>query len=60
MTRLSSVGIEIILCTALGYFIGNLADKHLHTSPVLTLIFVLLGIGAGILNVIRTIDRNSD
>jgi len=60
MTRLSSVGIEIVLCTAIGYFIGSIADKHLHTSPILTFIFVILGIGAGIINVIRTIDRNSD
>jgi F0F1-type ATP synthase assembly protein I len=60
MARLSSVGIEIVLCTAVSFFIGSFADKHLHTFPILTFIFVILGLGAGIYNVIKTIDRNSD
>jgi F0F1-type ATP synthase assembly protein I len=60
IARLSSVGIEIILCTVIGYFIGSFADKYIHTFPLCTFTGVILGIGAGIFNVIRTIDRNSD
>ena len=41
--------VPIIACTALGLWL----DRRLETLPWLTLIFVLLGFGAAIMNVFR-------
>ena len=60
VANLTSVGISLILCTMIGYGIGVWLDKLFHTSPWLMLAFLLLGIGAGFLNVFRTIFRDTD
>ena len=60
MTRLSSVGIMFILCTFIGFAIGHFIDKAAHTNQVFTIIFIIVGVAAGFLNVYRTITRNSD
>jgi F0F1-type ATP synthase assembly protein I len=58
ISRLSSVGIGLIVSTMIGYYIGAFIDKHAHTAPVFTLVFVLLGMGAGIVNIFRTLGKN--
>jgi ATP synthase protein I len=60
IANLSSVGIALVLCTLIGWGIGRFLDTRLGTSPWLMLVFLLLGIGAGFLNVFRTIDKNID
>ena len=60
LTRLSSVGIGLIVSIVIGWFFGSMIDKHFHTAPVFLLIFVLFGIGAGMLNVFRTIGKFDD
>jgi F0F1-type ATP synthase assembly protein I len=60
VARLTSVGIALVLCTLIGYWIGNYLDHKLHTTPVFLIIFFLLGVGAGIINVFRTISKTDD
>jgi len=60
LARLSSVGITFVLCSFIGYGIGYYIDKAAHTRPIFTIIFALFGIGAGFLNVYRTITKNTD
>jgi len=43
---LSQIGITIILCVAVGIFIGWLLDRLLGTSPWLIIVFTLLGVVA--------------
>ncbi len=38
---------------AIGYFL----DRALHTSPVLTLIFMFVGLGAGVREVLRRMPK---
>jgi F0F1-type ATP synthase assembly protein I len=57
IARLTSVGIGLIISVMIGFFIGETIDKHAHTMPVFTLIFIILGMGAGILNVFRTLRK---
>jgi ATP synthase protein I len=47
------LGVEFVVGIALGSIIGVLLDKWLGTSPWLFLVFFLLGMGAGFLNVFR-------
>jgi predicted F0F1-ATPase subunit len=58
-TRLASVGIGLIISTMIGYSIGVFIDKHAHTAPVFTLIFLIIGMAAGITNVFRTLGKNN-
>lgn len=43
----STVGIILVCCVAMGYFIGNYLDSKFNTSPYLMLIFSIMGIIAG-------------
>jgi ATP synthase protein I len=60
MARLTSVGIQLVLCIIIGYFIGHEIDKHAHTAPVFMYIFLALGIGSGMINVFRTLGKIGD
>ena len=60
MANLSSLGIGLIIATLIGAGIGYFLDKQLHTQPVFLLIFMVLGIVAGFINVIRSTLSHSD
>jgi ATP synthase protein I len=53
LARLSTVGLSLVAATAIGLLIGYGLDKWLGTGPWLTMMFVLLGIAAGFLNLFR-------
>jgi len=46
LSVLSQIGITIIVCVALGIFLGRLLDNLLGTSPWLLIVFIFLGIAA--------------
>ena len=48
-------GIILLLptCLLVGYWIGDYLDGRLGTSPLLTLLFLLLGAAAGFVQVFR-------
>ena len=60
LTRLSSIGIAFILCTFIGFGIGYYIDKLFHTRPIFMILFIIVGAGAGFLNVYRTITQDTD
>jgi ATP synthase protein I len=51
--RYSSLGLEMGIAVAIGYFIGHWLDGKLGTDPWLTLLFLLFGIAAGFRSVIK-------
>lgn len=51
------VGVELVSAVAVAVGIGWLLDRWLHTMPLFTGIFVLLGGAAGVLNVWRAMGR---
>lgn len=51
---LSTVGISFVLAIVLGVAAGYYLDRWLGTSPWLFLLGFLLGLVAGVLNVVRT------
>ena len=58
-----NVGINLVLSTFVGLAIGYGLDRLFHTSPWLTLIFLLLGIIAGfreLFRMARKQDNGSD
>jgi ATP synthase protein I len=61
LARLSTIGISLVAATAIGLLMGYGLDRWLGTSPWLTMIFTILGIVAGFLNLFRDlglIQRN--
>jgi predicted F0F1-ATPase subunit len=53
---IGQVGLNISLGALLGIGLGLFIDSKLHSSPVATLIGLLLGLAAGIYNVYRLIS----
>ena len=49
----SQFGITLAVSVVLGYFAGHWLDERLNTSPLFTLIGVLLGLVAAVLNTVR-------
>lgn len=47
---LSSIGLTLVACTFLGFWLGYYLDRKLGTQPWLTIIFLLLGTVAGFVN----------
>jgi ATP synthase protein I len=52
-----SLGFIIILPILIFLFIGMFLDNRLNTSPIITLIFLLLGIIGGIYSAIKEIQK---
>ena len=46
LARVSTIGLEMGLSVAIGLAIGFFLDRHFHTKPWLTVIFLILGIVA--------------
>ena len=45
------------MCVLVGYGIGYLLDRWLKTTPVLSVIFLLLGFGAGFLEIYKMLTK---
>lgn len=54
---ISTVGLTFVLAIVLGAWFGYLLDKWLGTGPLFFLLFFVLGMAAGILNVYRTANK---
>ncbi|HAM53019.1 MAG TPA: ATPase F0F1 [Nitrospiraceae bacterium] len=55
----SAVGIQLVLCTFVGFAIGYFLDKAFKTFPWLTAIFLLLGIVAGFRELLRVARKQN-
>jgi ATP synthase protein I len=53
---LSAVGIGFVLAVIIGFGIGYVLDRWLGTSPLFVIVFFFLGVAAGIVNVVRTVN----
>lgn len=55
--ELSAGLLSFVVAIGIGFWFGRVLDGRLGTSPWLTLVFVLFGLAAGVLNVYRTVTR---
>ena len=46
LAMLTQIGITVVVCIAIGFFLGRFLDDFFNTSPWLLLVFILFGIGA--------------
>ena len=54
------LGTELVAAVVVGTIIGFILDSWFGTKPWFIIIFFLLGVTAGILNVIRTAKKMQD
>ena len=47
------VGVELVSALVVGLVIGWMLDRWLGTKPWLLMLFVVLGVAAGVMNVVR-------
>ena len=57
--ELSAGMLSFVVALGLGWWVGQWLDGRLGTGPWLTILFVLFGLVAGVLNVYRTVLRFS-
>jgi F0F1-type ATP synthase assembly protein I len=53
----SSLGFILPACAAVGYGMGWLLDRWLHTSPVLSIVFTMLGVAGGFVELLQMLKR---
>lgn len=58
MWTLMTVGLTLVACIVVGYFLGSLLDRRLETGPWMTVVGVLLGAAAGFVQLFRTVSRD--
>ncbi|MBI5178217.1 MAG: AtpZ/AtpI family protein [Nitrospinae bacterium] len=56
-TLLAGVGTQLAVSIFVGFGVGYWLDKWLGTRPVFMVVFLLLGVAAGFLNVYRTVRK---
>ncbi|PIV66799.1 MAG: hypothetical protein COS10_04340, partial [Nitrospirae bacterium CG01_land_8_20_14_3_00_44_22] len=56
----STIGLNLVLATFVGLAMGYGLDKLFNTSPWFTIIFLMLGIIAGFLELIRMARKTYD
>ena len=59
LTVLGSVGTQLVVSVFIGFGMGYWLDKQFGTQPVLMVVFMLLGVAAGFLNVYRAVARGT-
>lgn len=57
---MSSIGLVLPASIAIGLFIGYYADKWLGTHPWLLIVFLLFGVAAGFVSLVRELRRYQD
>ncbi|MFH1221124.1 MAG: AtpZ/AtpI family protein [Candidatus Eisenbacteria bacterium] len=57
LLELSTLGLTLVFSTFIGLAIGLGLDKVLHTRPHLMIVFLVLGIVAGFVNLFRSVRR---
>jgi ATP synthase protein I len=51
--------LSFVIALGIGWWVGQWLDRRFGSGPWLTLVFVLFGLVAGVLNVYRTLSRVS-
>jgi len=59
-TLLGMVGTQLVVSIFIGFGVGYWLDTKLGTKPLLMLVFGILGVAAGFLNIYRTVKKNVD
>lgn len=57
LSLVSIIGIDLAMCTVIGYWLGHKVDSWFHTAPWGLISGVLLGLTAGVFSIIPVIKK---
>jgi len=60
---LTTIPLLLAVSPIIGFFMGRFLDRKLHTEPVLSIVFLILGFAAGarqVANVVKKASRDYD
>lgn len=57
LVLITQIGLSIITPILIGVYLGGLIDRKLELNGVFTLILIIIGAGAGFLNLFKLIDK---
>lgn len=60
LSLITQVGLSIVTPIIIGVYLGGFIDKKVGTDMIFTLIFIILGAGAGFLNLFKLADKNKN
>ncbi|MCI4624636.1 MAG: AtpZ/AtpI family protein [Candidatus Magnetoovum sp. WYHC-5] len=58
LTLVFNVGVNLVVSTIVGFYIGKVLDGFLNTSPYLTILFIIAGILAGFREIFRIAKKH--
>ena len=59
LAMVSQIGITMIVCVGAGVWFGNWLDGKIGTHGICLIIFILLGVAAGFMNVYKMLMKGS-
>lgn len=57
LSAVTLIGIDLAVCTFIGYWLGQKADAWLETSPLWMIAGVFLGLAAGVFSIIPVVKK---
>ena len=57
VARMSSLGLNLLISSLIGFFIGYLIDRYFGFKFIFMIIFTLLGFAAGIYEIYKAIKK---
>lgn len=55
--EVSAIGFELCISVVAGLVIGDYIDNFFKTTPLFTIIFIIIGFSGGVLNIFRLIKK---
>lgn len=57
LALITQIGLSVITPILLGVFLGQFIDKRIGTNGIFSIIFILIGAGAGFMNIFKLAGR---
>ena len=59
LAMVSKIGITMLVCVFAGVWIGNWLDEKLGTSGIFLIIFIIIGVISGFLNIYKLLTKGA-
>lgn len=59
LAMVSQIGITMLVCVFAGVWIGNWLDEKLGTSGIFLIIFIIIGVISGFLNIYKLLTKGA-
>lgn len=57
LAMVSQIGITMLVCVFVGVWVGNWIDQKLNTPGIFLIIFIIIGVVSGFLNIYKLLTK---